>query len=404
MKNSMKRRIQEFLYRSIHEANGDIDKKLNEILESAALLGSLDASVCDLQGQVKELSARIEDLKGSQGKHFGYQQAAALYAYRYLLNREPEDIRIIENNLLDWKQLRENILNCPEYRIVSGSWVSPGHFYSPIPNRDDIKEFFEAHPEGYPVTALTGVDFNLEKQYELCADFAKTNLDNFWPVTPPPPPEGGSGRKYFVKNDFFSIVDAIVYFNMIQKYKPKRIIEIGSGFSSAVALDVNEAIRNNQMDCTFIEPYPERLYSLLSDEDKSRENIRIVEHKLQDVDLSIFKELVCGDILFVDSTHVSKFNSDVNYILFQILPSLQKGVLIHFHDIYYPFDYPKSWLMEGRAWNEAYMLHSFLQYNNCFSIKFWMSLLLRCDKEKINFLGKYSDQANYTCSLWLERQ
>jgi len=336
-------------------------------------------------------------------KNFDDRRVAALYAYRYLLNREPEDIKIIENNLLDWKQLRENILNCSEYKaLMQSAWVPSGHFYSPIPDKDDIKNFFEAHPEEYPVADLNGVDFNLESQYALCADFAKTDLDDFWPDRPPS--QGMVvNRRYFVENGYFSIIDAIVYFNMIQKYRPKKIIEIGSGFSSAIALDANEAIRNNQMKCTFIEPYPERLYSLLSEKDKSRENIQIIECKLQDVDLSIFKELTRGDILFIDSTHVSKFNSDVNYILFQILPSLQKGVLIHFHDIFYPFDYPKDWLTEGRAWNEAYMLHSFLQYNKDFSIKLWLSLLLHCNREKINFLGKYSCRADWTCSLWLEK-
>ncbi len=120
MKNAMKKRIQEFLYRSIHEANADIEKKLNEILEQAAQLGSLDASVCDLQGRVKELSAQIEALEDSQGKHFEDQQAAALYAYRYLLNREPESLQIIETNERDWQALRNDIMKSVEYNEIRG--------------------------------------------------------------------------------------------------------------------------------------------------------------------------------------------------------------------------------------------------------------------------------------------
>jgi len=120
MKNSMKRRIQEFLYQSIHEANGDIEKKLNEILESVAQLDSSNASVCELQRQVKEISGQIEALEGSQGKHFEDQQVAALYAYRYLLNREPESSQIIETNERDWQALRHDIMRSVEYNEIRG--------------------------------------------------------------------------------------------------------------------------------------------------------------------------------------------------------------------------------------------------------------------------------------------
>ncbi|MBF0510802.1 MAG: class I SAM-dependent methyltransferase, partial [Candidatus Omnitrophica bacterium] len=87
-----------------------------------------------------------------------------------------------------------------------------------------------------------------------------------------------------------------------------------------------------------------------------------------DVDVSFFDELGENDILFVDSSHVSKTGSDVNHILFNILPKLNKGVLIHFHDIFYPFEYPKPWVLEGRCWNEDYLLRAFLSYNNSFEI------------------------------------
>jgi hypothetical protein len=100
-----------------------------------------------------------------------------------------------------------------------------------------------------------------------------------------------------------------------------------------------------------------------------------LKKRLQDIDLDIFNKLSDGDILLIDSTHVSKIFSDVNLLLFEILPSLSKGVYIHFHDIFFPFEYPKSWMIEGRAWNEAYILRAFLQYNNCFSIEFFTSYL-----------------------------
>lgn len=91
--------------------------------------------------------------------------------------------------------------------------------------------------------------------------------------------------------------------------------------------------------------------------------------------LNFFLSLTAGDILLIDSTHVSKVDSDVNHILFDILPSLNPGVYVHFHDICYPFEYPKQWVYQGRAWNEAYILRAFLQYNTSFEIVIFNSFL-----------------------------
>jgi hypothetical protein len=125
--------------------------------------------------------------------------------------------------------------------------------------------------------------------------------------------------------------------------------------------------------CTFIEPYPELLLSLTKPEERDR--LEIIGSNLQDIDLSLFANLAAGDILFIDSTHVAKISSDVNYIFFEILPQLQKGVYIHIHDIFYPFEYPREWIYQGRAWNEAYLLRAFLEYNDVFEIQLFTSFL-----------------------------
>src|SRR5665647_644615 len=109
---------------------------------------------------------------------------------------------------------------------------------------------------------------------------------------------------------------------------------------------------HEEIDLTFIEPYPELLYERMHKEDKSRYNI--IQKGVQKVPLDIFKTLKKNDILFIDSTHVSKFNSDVNYEIFNILPIISKGVIIHIHDIHDGFEYPLDWLKLGWAWNEAY--------------------------------------------------
>lgn len=131
-------------------------------------------------------------------------------------------------------------------------------------------------------------------------------------------------------------------------------------------LDTNELLFGGSIETTFIDPYPKLLMSLVKENDKNR--IIVIPSRLQDVDPNVFEALQADDILFIDSTHVSKINSDVNHIFFDILPRLSSGVHIHFHDIFFPFEYPMDWIYEGRAWNEAYLLRAFLQFNTRFRV------------------------------------
>src|SRR5262249_30659220 len=153
------------------------------------------------------------------------------------------------------------------------------------------------------------------------------------------------------------------------------VIEIGSGFSSALMLDVNERFLDKRTNLTFIEPNPDRLHLLLNEDDKRR--VRIVRRPGQET-----SDLLCkvrpGGFLFVDSSHVSKIGSDVNFICFEVLPNLPIGTFIHFHDIFWPFEYPNEWIAEGASWNEAYLLRAFLTMNTCFEIIFWAPFAAKC--------------------------
>ena len=106
-----------------------------------------------------------------------------------------------------------------------------------------------------------------------------------------------------------------------------------------------------------------------------KDQYKIINKGIQYVDLNVFESLKQNDILFIDSTHVSKIGGDVNHIFFQVLPRLQTGVLVHFHDMFFPFEYPKQWLYEGRAWTEDYLMRAFLQYNSAFEIAYWNEYL-----------------------------
>ncbi|WP_197029842.1 class I SAM-dependent methyltransferase [Paenibacillus sp. 1-18] len=324
--------------------------------------------------------------------HNSSQENDQLIEQRSVLTKERDELkdhlmRISKENSNREIQIQELLLEVQQYK----SWVPPGHYYSPIPALDEVKsqedKIFKCKP-----TEIPGIDLNTEEQFMLFDAFKEYYRDL------PFSDEKQDNFRYYLNNPFFSYSDGIFLYCILRHFKPKKIIEIGSGFSSAATLDVNERYFNNELVCTFIEPYPERLQSLL----KANDRVRIIEKKLQEVDLSEFATLSAGDILFIDSTHVSKTGSDVNYIFFEILPLLKKGVFIHFHDILYPFEYLKEWVYEGRAWNEVYMLRSFLQYNNAYKIKFWSSYLINFYKEDYN---KFMPQCfkNTGGSIWLQK-
>jgi hypothetical protein len=173
---------------------------------------------------------------------------------------------------------------------------------------------------------------------------------------------------YYYNNDQFPKLDADILFALLLFIKPKNYIEIGSGFSSLIVAEVNKKYFNNKINFLCIEPFPRQF--LINGVDGISE---LIITKLEDIDVLYFNKLLSGDILFVDSSHVSKIGSDVNFLFFEILPRLNKGVYVHFHDIFLPDEYPKLWAIEqGRNWNEQYLLRAFLQYNNNWRI-IWAS-------------------------------
>jgi hypothetical protein len=245
-------------------------------------------------------------------------------------------------------------------------FASPGHFYSPIPDLREIdsksRTIFDRSARDIPA-----IDINEDAQIQLAKSFSV--LYNEMPFTDTKSKE----RRYFLDNPYFSYGDGIILYSFLRHFCPKRVIEVGSGFSSSEMLDINDIFLNKKLQFTFIEPFPDRLFGLFSDEDKKK--VRIEIKPVQEVEIDIFSLLEANDILFIDSSHVAKINSDVLHILFNILPQLKNGVIIHFHDVLWPFEYPQIWLEGGRAWNEAYFLRSFLQYNRAFEILYFNSYM-----------------------------
>jgi hypothetical protein len=185
---------------------------------------------------------------------------------------------------------------------------------------------------------------------------------------------------------------------MFCEYKPAHVVEIGSGFSSAALLDCAEYLSFNTK-FAFVDPFPDRLNALLRPADKL--NCEVHSCRVQDIDTKVFDSLGSNDLLFIDSSHVSKVGSDVNFLVHEILPSLQSGVLIHIHDIYWPFEYPEKWFKSGICWNEAYLVRAFLSNNSDFQIVCFSDYCYKLIGNKE--LERVSGNSDWGSSLWIRR-
>jgi predicted O-methyltransferase YrrM len=246
------------------------------------------------------------------------------------------------------------------------TFAGPGHFYSPIPDLDAVDRYGAVLFDP-TVTDIPGIDLQTQSQVALLESFRTYQPD--MPFTDEPTP----GLRYYFSNPYFSYGDAIVLYSMLRHRQPRRIVEIGSGFSSAIMLDTNDRFCDRNITMTFIDPFPQRLLSLLTEDDLSRHEV--VSDVVQTVPMERFTSLGPDDVLFIDSSHVAKVGSDVVHLVTSVLPRLRTGVRVHFHDVFWPFEYPEAWIREGRAWNEDYLLKAFLQFNVAFKILLFNSYL-----------------------------
>lgn len=242
-------------------------------------------------------------------------------------------------------------------------FVRPGHYYSPIVDPDDVRRQRAAGARTEPAEDGVGLDAARMETFfrRLATHFPQMQFSSA--STP--------GRRYYTQNSMFGIGDAAILAAMIREIRPSRIIEVGSGFSSAVTLDTLDQIGlAENTRCTFIDPDDSRLVTLLGPSDRAR--VQVLRQPVQATDRGLFAELQAGDILFLDTTHVAKTGSDLVFELFEILPTLKPGVIVHFHDMFAGFEYPDSWALEdNRSWNEVYVIRAFLMYNSAFEILYF---------------------------------
>ena len=281
------------------------------------------------------------------------------------------------------------------------AYVPPGHFYSPIPSPRDVARF-AAERFGRGPESLVGIDLNVEGQLAMVRALGPLTRDLTFAD------EAAGETRYYWENDGFAPGDATALAAMIRHFQPRRIIEVGAGYSTAVMLDVVERYLSYVPSIECIDPEPERLRSLLRG---ANEALTVHEAIMQDFPVSFFTRLEPNDILFIDSSHVLKLGSDVSLLLLDVLPRLARGVLVHVHDIATPFEYPPEWYEEGRAWNEAPMLRAFLAFNPSFEILFFCDYLVRFQADALAASMPLSlrqpralPEGNASVSLWLRRR
>ena len=273
-----------------------------------------------------------------------------------------------------------------------GLHITPNHFYQPIPDtRTLTAELFRRR------SALAGVAVREEAQLQLLAQLEKFSGE--YNALPREPVAG----RFHLNNGFFESVDAEVLYALIRTLKPRRIYEIGSGFSTRLAAEAclkNEADGAPRCELIAFEPYPHEWLAAGFPGLTALERVPV-----QSIPVDRFAALAENDILFIDSSHVLKIGSDVHYEFLELLPRLRRGVVVHLHDIFLPLEYPRQWVMEEwRFWNEQYVLQAFLAFNDSFEV-LWAGTYLALERpdDLARAFASFRPGITYPGSFWMRK-
>lgn len=238
-----------------------------------------------------------------------------------------------------------------------GVSVTPSHFYFPVPKLRSLrdKDWGARHP-------CAAIDFRFAEQLNrLNTEFLPFAQE--WSF---PDHQNGTKNQFHFNNGFFEHVDAEVAYSIVRQRKPRRIVEVGCGNTTLL---LTTALRKNAAEgfpCEMygIDPHPSLFL---------KEGVPgltgLIEEPVQRAPVELFRALEENDILFIDSSHVVSIDSDVVYELLNILPTLKPGVVVHFHDIFAPLDYPEKFVKKNLCfWGEQYLLEAFLSFNSEFKV------------------------------------
>jgi hypothetical protein len=265
------------------------------------------------------------------------------------------------------------------------------NYYSPIPEVESLPE------STWRVAAPTpGLDHDLDSQLRLIDRELAGYVDEFNPPRRPP----GNEEGFFLENPFFGSVDAELLYAMLRWEKPPRLLELGSGFSTMVV--ARAGLRNSDegqpIDHRVVDPHPSHLL------DRVEDRIDLRPTSAADLDLLDFTALQSGDVLLIDTTHVVKVGGEVNFLLLEVLPALEKGVTVQVHDYFRPFEYPRELYEQyGVYWQEHYLLQALLVDNPTFEIVLANHALSRLRHEELRATVPSLTAGVYPSSLWIRR-
>jgi predicted O-methyltransferase YrrM len=289
-------------------------------------------------------------------------------------------------------RLISHLLNNFSYWQSRGVHAVPVHFYQPIPDTRTLD------PELWNrVADLPGLNLNENSQLQLLDTFVSNYKHEYEAL---PREKTVEPYQYFVNNGAFESVDGEILYCMIRHFRPRRIFEIGSGNSTY--LSAQAALKNEApCDLTAFEPYPN---DVLQQGFPGLTALHRVQ--AQGIPLEKFAELDRNDILFIDSSHVLKIGSDVQYLYLEVIPRLRPGVVIHIHDIFLPAEYPRQWVMQQQTfWNEQYLLQAFLAFNDSFEVHWAGSYMHLKHPESLEAaFSSYDRRTRWPGSFWLSRK
>jgi len=277
---------------------------------------------------------------------------------------------------------------CKKTLFRVGVFPIRNHYYEPLFDMRKIKS--SLHKE----RNLPGINWRIQEQLEFIEKLKFANeLKNL-------PTERTGVLQYYLNNTEFKSGDAEFWYQLIRLKKPRSIIEIGSGNSTLMAMN---AIRKNKEEnaeyfCNHIciEPYEQPWLE--------KTGVTILRKKVEELETSFFSELGEDDILFIDSSHIIKPEGDILFEYLELLPGLNKGVIVHLHDIFSPRNYSSNWLIsEVKFWNEQYLLEAFLSHNNSWKIIGSLNYLHHRHYEKLKSACPFLTQDSNPGSFYIQK-
>jgi hypothetical protein len=291
-----------------------------------------------------------------------------------------------------------------------GVSVTPSHFYFPVPSLKSLQR------KNWSACRPCALDLLLQEQVErLHTELLPFAAEWTFPEAPT-----GNQHEFHFNNGYFEHVDAEVAHSFVRQQKPKRIVEVGGGNTTLV---LAAALRRNAADgfpgeMISIEPEPAPFLKA-----GVPGLMQLIEGPIQQVPLDLFRRLEANDILFIDSSHVVAMDSDVLYECLRVLPELAPGVIVHFHDIFTPLDYPEKFVMTNLCfWGEQYLLEAFLSFNSAFKVLWsasamqqfhpavlhqifpnWEGSFARMPEELKVFAPTLDNNNVWPCSFWITR-